>query len=335
MPGSKPEDKKYVFTDHRGNVVENKETLEKIKKFAIPPAYKKVKIDLSACAKIIYEGYDDKNRLQQKYSDAHNKRAKKEKFCRLIDFGRAEPQLKADIKKYISSSRVTQNKIISLILAIIWKCGFRIGNRRFLKLYNSHGIGNIYKKHISFVNDGLKIEFVGKKSVVNKCCIRDKELIKELKDLIANKKDTDHVFTYKKEGIEVLIKATEINDFLKRYGHITSKDLRTFDANILMIEFLKANKKEYLDATSIAKRKKVVKKALEFSSQHLNNTAGICKSSYVLDELFRLSVEDPKNYKKHFMSETQNRILFINFLDKVYCKDILLTPQKKNQRKNK
>ena len=116
------------------------------------------------------------------------------------------------------------------------------------------------------------------------------------------------------------LKATEINDFLKKYGPITSKDLRTFDANILMIEYLKIHKKEYLEASSKAKRKKIVKKALEFSSEHLNNTAGICKSSYVLDELFRISIENPKVYKKHFMGETKNRTLFINFLENIYCK---------------
>jgi DNA topoisomerase-1 len=319
-PGSGIKDKRYIFTDSKGAVVTDDVVLASIKKMSIPPAYAKVRIDLSPCAKIIYEGIDEKRRLQQKYSAAHTKKAKRAKFCRLIEFGKSEPRMKSDIKKYIASTRITQNKIISLILAIIWRCGFRIGNRRFLKLYGSHGIGNIYKKHLTFLDSSLKIEFVGKKSVVNKCSITDKELIKEIKSLVSNKKDTDHVFTYKKNKENVLIKATEINNFLGGYGKITSKDLRTFDVNILFIDFMRTKEKELKEATSVVKRKKIAKEALILTSSHINNTPGICKSSYILTDIYDLAIENPKKFKSHFGSKVASRIAFINFLEKVYCK---------------
>lgn len=347
--GSKPEDKKYVFTNHRKEIVKDKEVLEKIRKMAIPPAYKDVKINLNPCAKIIYEGFDDKGRRQQIYSAAHNKKAKKAKFCRLIGFGKAEPKIRADIKKYMKSQKVTKNKIISLLIAIIWRCGFRVGNIKYQVLYGSHGISNIFREHMKFGKvtipaeksaakpsggkkrsrksskgggkqiDVVAIEFKGKKGVVNKCCIYDQELVRELKKLVSGKNADEYVFTYKKEGEDTLIKATEINDWLGAYGKITSKDLRTFDVNVMFIDFMKTRIPELVELKSVAKRKKIAKEALILTSAHINNTPGICKSSYLLTNIYEIAIEKPRTFKKHFGGPTASRVQFINFLEKVYC----------------
>ena len=319
-PGSKPDDKKYDFRYADGKVVSDVDVLERIRKLAIPPAYTDVQINLEAGAKIIYQGVDAKKRLQQKYSAVHTSRAKKDKFCRLIAFGKAEPQLRADIKKYIQSNRVTQNKIIALILQIIWVCGFRLGNIKYKLLYESFGVSNLLKKHLAFDGNIIRIEFKGKKSVINKCCIKDKELVDEIKELVAMKRDGDEVFTYKKDGEVVAIKPTEINNFLKEYGEgTTSKDLRTFSANVLFIDYMTMHIDELMSLSSIAKRKKLAKLALIEVSSLINNTPGIAKSSYLLTEIHDLAVEDPKIFKKHFGGDTPSRNKFINYLQKVYC----------------
>jgi DNA topoisomerase-1 len=315
-----PDEKKYVYTDNKDGLVTDVKVLEQIKKMSIPPAYTKVIIDLSECAKIIYEGYDDKNRLQQIYSKAHNTKAKKTKFCRLIEFGKVIPKLKGDIKKIIGSKKITQNKIIALILKIIWICGFRLGNQKYMFLYESYGISNIRKSHMIFKEGYIYIEFKGKKSVINQCFIKDKELVLQLKDLVAAKQPKDHIFTYSKDNVDTLIKPTEINNFLKTYGNITSKDLRTFDVNTLFIDFMKGNLKDLMEATSLSKRKKIAKQALELTSAHINNTVAICKSSYLLTDIYDLAVEEPKKFKRRFGGKVESRIQFINFLNEVYCK---------------
>lgn len=319
-PGSSSDDKKYDFKLADGMAVKDVGILERIRKLAIPPAYTDVQINLASDAKIIYQGVDAKGRLQQKYSVVHTSRAKKEKFCRLISFGKAEPQLRADIKKYIQSNRVTQNKIIALILQIIWICGFRLGNIKYKLLYESFGVSNLLKRHLDFVDGVINVEFKGKKSVINKCSIKDRELVKEIKELVAMKKDGDEVFTYRKDGEMVSIKPTEINNFLKVYGEgTTSKDLRTFSANVLFIDYMTAHIDELMSLGSIAKRKKLAKLALVEVSSLINNTPGIAKSSYLLTEIHDLAVEDPRVFKKHFGGTTPSRNKFINYLQKVYC----------------
>lgn len=314
VPGTTVEQRQFNYVNKNGTPITDLDTLNYIKKMAIPPAYEKVKIDLSSTAKIIFEGTDAMGRLQQRYSTLHNTKAKKAKFCRLMEFGKAYPKIQADIKHHLEADRMTHNKIIAIILQIIWQCGFRIGNAKYLHLYESHGISNIYKKHITFQPNSAKIEFKGKKGVINTCCITNKILLKELLTLTKDIGDTDHVFTFKGE----LVKSSEINKWLGKYGDISSKDLRTFDVNVMFIDYMRSVTDDIQLATTPAKRKKVAKRALEVTSTHINNTVGICKSSYLMVEIYNMFVEQPRRFKKYFLGGVASRIAFVNYL-KDYC----------------
>lgn len=153
----------FYYTDASGKKITNKEQLEYIKNLHIPPAYNDVIIFYIKNPKILFQGYDAAGRLQQIYSPSHCKKQCRKKFKALIDFGYQLPKIYSDCDKYISNIRPTKNKIIAIIIKIISTCYFRIGNHKYLKLYNSHGISNIKKSHIKEVSNGLKIEFVGKK----------------------------------------------------------------------------------------------------------------------------------------------------------------------------
>jgi DNA topoisomerase-1 len=315
VKGSKPADKKYIFTNRQGTQITDPELITTINKMAIPPMYVKVVIDLSNGAKIIYQGYDDKGRLQQKYSATHTKRAAKNKFCRLLEFGKILPTIQTDVKKIIMNKRQTRSKLIALIIQIIWSCGFRVGNLKYQVMYESHGISNIFVKHITQVKDGLKIQFIGKKSVVNTCVIVDPIVITELLKLVDRKQPSDYVFQL--DSDDDPIKPTEINKWLGQYGNITSKDLRTFDVNVMFIDFMKGIR-NLNDVNTVTKRKKVAKVALEHVSTHINNTPAICKKSYLMPDVYTIFTEQPRKYKKLFLGGTSSRVMFQNFL-RLYC----------------
>lgn len=309
--------KESKYYDESNRIVTDQLIIDQIKKMAIPPAYRDVKINLNPNAKIIYEGYDSKDRLQQKYSKDHSSAMSKKKFCRLIQFGNAFPKLQADLLRMGKSERNTKNKIISIVLNIIWLCGFRVGNIKYQILYESFGISTILKKHLTFTPTQCIIEFKGKKSVINRCCINNREIIEDLESLVRNKTPDDYVFLYTEKGEEKLIKSGVINNFLLNYGEITTKDLRTFDVNILFIDFVKDSLKLLQSTKSISGKKKILKQALEVTSSHINNTVGICKSSYLLADLYTLALE-PDKFKKLFEGDSRKK--FISFLKNVYCK---------------
>ena len=116
-----PEKKnKFLITDKNGKIIKDKKILSYVESLVIPPAYKDVKIFMEKSPKILFEGFDDKDRLQQIYSAAHRKKGDKKKFANLVKFGRTLPKIMADVYKHIKGSKLTKEKIISL------NCFFKI-----------------------------------------------------------------------------------------------------------------------------------------------------------------------------------------------------------------
>ena len=162
--------------------------------------------------------------------------------------------------------RSLKTKEIAIILYLMIECGFRIGNKKYEKEYNSHGISTIQFKHVKFANGNLVIDFIGKKGVRNTSMCNNEYLNKYFKNKKRNNKIDDYVFT----------KATsdDVNDYLKKFdASITSKDLRTWTANLWFIEYAL---KEHKNGT-----KNIVKNAIDQTSQRLHNTPAICKKSYI------------------------------------------------------
>jgi DNA topoisomerase-1 len=310
----------FKITDKSGKSVTDKKVLNYITNLVIPPAYDNVTIFYESSPKILFEGFDDKGRKQQIYSKLHKQKAMKKKFLNLLDFGKVLPKIHADINKYITNSKSTKNKIISLIIKIVMICGFRIGNLKYQKLYNSFGISNIFKNHIKMEGKQMIIKFIGKKGVLNECVISNIVLINEVNKLISNKTANDYVFTYKNDKGETnVIKAIEINKWLKSYHeNITSKAFRTWDTNILFIEYMR-NSEDPVKLT-IQKRKKNVISALKVISCQINNTPAICKKEYLHGDLFELYINHPKKYKKYFFGCIKSSACFMNYLQDVFAK---------------
>ena len=308
---------RYNIVDRYDKIVTNKKILDYVNSLTIPPAYDDVKIFYDANPKILFQGFDSKGRLQQIYSEAHKKKSMKKKFCHVLDFGKVLPRIKADIAKHMKANIFTTDKIIAIILRIVISCSFRIGNLKYQRLYGSFGISNILKSHISRKGSNLHIEFIGKKGVVNQCLIKDTQLVSEINKLITTKKSNDYVFTHKKNGDNTVITALEINKWLKEYNvNTTTKHFRTWDTNILFIEYMRKSV-DPINLTRI-QRKKIVSDGMKVISCQINNSPTVCRKEYLHIELLNLYMDKPKEFKKWFFGCNDAKKCFLNYLEK-FC----------------
>jgi len=134
------------------------------------------------------------------------------------------------------------------------------------------------------------------------------ELIKKIYKL--STKNNPYLFSInneKNENITVDIK--DVNEYLIKYS-ITSKDLRTWNANIIFIKNLKhfidkgmglykQTKNKYnapADRVKLSKklekqRKSIVKEAIQETATSLHHTPTICKNSYLFKNLVNNMLE--------------------------------------------
>ncbi len=316
--------KGYSIQDSKGNEIKDATLLNYVENLVIPPAYQDVKIFVEKAPKILYEGFDSKGRKQQIYSAAWRKKQDKKKFESLIHFGKTLPKIRQDILKHIKKPNSSLDKMISLIIRIISLCYFRVGNLKYQKLYGSFGISNILRKHLVEINKKyIKIEFIGKKGVHNECMVTDPLIVAELTNLAKEKKSTDYMFSfYDNETKEIsAISAKEINNWLKSYDeNFTSKMFRTYDTNVLLIEFLNnAHRDPLPKPTQVLEshRKKNIVNAMKEISEKVNNTPAICKKSYANDELIDIYINHPKKFERDLMNGSDYESLFIKFLKSI------------------
>lgn len=189
-------------------------------------------------------------------------------------------KFKYKITKDLSSSD-EKTKIIATILKIMEITGERIGNDD--SITNGHfGISNLRKKHIKVNGNTVSLNYVGKSGVKHEREFTNPKIASILKDLM--KRKTEDIFSTE-DGIS--IKNTQINKYLQQFN-ITSKDLRGFKSNKLMIDELKklGKVKEEKD------RKKIFNELLRKVAEKIGHLPSTLRKHYLLPEI-------EENFYKH------------------------------------
>lgn len=315
----------FEYYTKNGKKIIDPEIIEYIKSLKIPPNYVNVEISLNKNAKLLVTGYDVKGKKQYIYNPKFVAVRSREKICNLVDFGKKLPLINSDILRLLNSPGVFKEKLIALIIRIIMECNFRIGNPIGEEKYNSYGVSTMIKSHLEINGNKTKIDFIGKRGVRNVCHIKDKVTKKVLKDIYdKTKHNQNHLFAFKNEnGQFVTIGSKDANYFLKEYGNFTTKDFRTWFANIHFIDAIHDQGKI---PETIKARKKATKNAIEESAKKLHHTVAICKKKYIVPEMVDLYIQSPDTFKKiildHYRKiKNQDRAenAFMNYLT-YYCK---------------
>ena len=271
--------------------ITNSDEIDKIKLLKIPPAYENVTIINNK--KIIAYGYDSKNRKQVLYNPKFIAKQNIIKYKKISSSIKFFSKLKKKIARDLSNTD-EKIKATAIIITLIFTCGFRIGNKKYEKENNSVGLTTLKYNHLKFENNKITIDFIGKKGVRNLAYCNHKVINEYLsnKYKITTSKD-DYIFTY---GINKIITSNDVNEYLKKISNyysdtktntiITTKDLRTWNANTLFITFFKKlRRNDNNDNNDNRNIEKIIKKAIEMVAEKLHNTYSICKKSYIDPEI--------------------------------------------------
>ena len=297
--------KSHIFFDKRGTRITSKKYIEEcLSGIYIPPAYDNVKISINKKAKVLAIGYDDKNRPQYIYNKKFTEKMKKKKFYDLYLFGLQYDKIVRDINKNIKQRNDNKLKYICMILKLIMDCDFRVGNDEYMKKNNSYGVSTLRLKHVLVKGDNITIDFIGKKGVRNTCKVNDKTIKKHLKKRKKTMKNNSRIFTI--DGVN--IQSTDVNNYIKQFGDFSSKDFRTWSANIKLIKHLLNSKEEKVDQD--------VKECIKQVADKLHHTPEVCKKNYIYTELIEFYKKDKTKFNKFFELNIHRR--FTEFLKNNY-----------------
>ncbi|RYY71612.1 MAG: DNA topoisomerase IB [Chitinophagaceae bacterium] len=324
-PGIERKKKGQSYTYVMANkTLKDKDTLERIKKLAIPPSWKNVWICPKANGHIQSTGIDLKNRKQYRYHSLWNLLRKETKFHHLYEFGLALPNLRKKMMKDLASTELNQQKVLAAVLSVMEQTYIRIGSNEYEKIYGSYGLTTMKDKHTSINGSSVDFCFIGKKGVEQKITLKNKRLariVKECRDVPGK----DLFQYYGKDGKRKPIDGTMVNNYIKEATgqSFSAKDFRTWAGSLHALKALH----NIGAADKEADIKKNIVSALDIVSEKLGNTRTVCKKYYVHPGVLSLYEEkklqrylsalDKPGKKNNTTGHSNEEVVLLKILKKV------------------
>ena len=267
-----------------GSKVADEETLTRIRKLAIPPAYEEVWICCRPNGHLQAVGRDARGRKQYRYHPRWREVRDESKYGKLLVFGKVLPAIRKRVDEDLSRRGLPREKVLAAIVRLLETTLMRVGNEEYAKTNKSFGLTTLRNRHVKI--DGasrIQLDFRGKRGTEYHIDLRSKRLaaiVRRCQELPGQE-----LFQYLDEdGAARTIASQDVNDYLRDVTgeDITAKDFRTWAATNLAALALR----ELSEFDTQTSAKKHVLQAVEAVAKMLGNTPTICRKCYIHPPIF-------------------------------------------------
>jgi DNA topoisomerase I len=250
-------DKTFVNAD--GSPVDAA-TQDRIKALGLPPAWTNVQVSADPKSPLQAIGTDASGKEQYRYSKQWRTERNAAKHLRVAAL--AQDGYKTMVKGVERDLR--QGKEEAVVMSLVLSTAMRIGGRSEKAI----GATTLEAQHLSVSGDLVRFAFPGKSGKQWEGTIRNEALAKQISMRLKGKSGTDRVFG---------VTAIKVNTYLKQYGQMSAKDVRTLQGTAIAHKVAK----ELGMPTTVKEAKGYIKTISIKVAEHLRNTPAVAKSSYI------------------------------------------------------
>jgi DNA topoisomerase-1 len=268
----------FEYVDARGEPVLDPDTLARIKSLVIPPAWTEVWICPLANGHLQATGRDAKKRKQYRYHPRWRSVRDESKYERMLNFGRALPQIRAAVDAALKLPGLPREKVLATIVRLLEVTMMRIGNEEYARTNKSFGLTTLRTRHVKVDGKAVEFHFRGKSGVFHDIKVEDRRLARIIER--TRELPGQELFQYVDgDGERHTVDSADVNDYLRTITgeDYTAKDFRTWSGTVLAALALH----EFEQFDSEAQAKKNIVRAIESVAERLGNTPTICRKCYV------------------------------------------------------
>lgn len=268
----------FAYRNPDGTEVTDDATLARIRKLAIPPAYRNVWICCSPNGHLQAVGRDARGRKQYRYHPRWRLVRDAAKYEKILLFGRVLPKIRRRVAKDLAAPGLPRSKVLAAIVRLLETTLARVGNEEYAKSNRSFGLTTLRDRHARVNGNRVALDFRGKSGIRHHIDLHDRRLariVKRCQDIPGQE-----LFQYLDEAGEAhAICSEDVNAYLRGISgqDITAKDFRTWAATNLAA--LALNELPAFDTQAQAKKNLV--QAVEAVAKILGNTPAICRKCYI------------------------------------------------------
>lgn len=271
--------------------IKDQDTIARINRLAIPPAYKDVWICAQPEGHLQATGIDARGRKQYRYHPQWRTARDGSKFERMIEFGEALPKLRRKIRRDLALPGLPRDKVLAVLAALLDSTLIRVGNVEYARSNKSFGLTTLRDRHVQFVRDGRAMfRFRAKGGVDREVVISDKRLARIVR--ACRQIPGQQLFQYlDDEGQRHGVDSGQLNDYLRaalgaRDGDegFTAKDFRTWGGTLRAIALMGCT--PLPEVASERALTSCIVCAIKQVASELGNTPAVCKKSYINPVVF-------------------------------------------------
>ena len=260
----------FRYAGPDGKAIKDEETLARIRKLAIPPAWENVWICTRDDGHLQATGRDARKRKQYRYHARWREVRDETKYGRMLAFSRALPRIRRRVKQDLGLAGLPRDKVLATVVRLLEMTRIRVGNEEYARENASFGLTTLRTRQVQVRGSTMSFRFRGKSGVHHSVALSDATLariVRRMRDLPGYE-----LFQYLDDDGETrAVDSSDVNEYLKAIAgeDFTSKDFRTWAGTVLAAETLRSLGKNQL------------KQAIAHVAQQLGNTPAVCRKCYI------------------------------------------------------
>lgn len=268
----------FAYLNTRGTLLHDPRKVTRIEALAIPPAWRDVWICPTSSGHLQATGRDARKRKQYIYHERWNEVAGLAKFARLAEFGAQLPKLRRALAAALAGRRLTPERVLAGMVAVLDLTGIRIGNEEYVKENGSYGLTSLRNRHVTVGPREAELSFRAKGGFKRNVTISDPPVVRLIRD--CTKLPGSRLFQYldANETIRV-VNAADVNDYLRELtgSDFTAKDFRTWKASA----YAAGRLFEAGDDEAVSHRTRLAREIVCETAAMLSNTPAVCRNYYI------------------------------------------------------
>ena len=267
---------RYLAAD--GAVISDAETLDRIRRLVIPPAWTDVWISPLPDGHIQATGRDARRRKQYRYHARWREVRDEQKYERVIEFGTSLPRIRARVASDLSHRGLSQEGVLAAVTRLLDLTHIRVGDEEYVRENDSYGLTTLRADQVSVSGSRISFHFRGKAGVHHDVFIEDRRMAR----IVARIQDLpgEELFEWRDEHDRLHpITADHVNQYLRDVsgGDFTAKDFRTWAGTVLAWITLRQEGA----APSARAAQRLIVDAVKQVSEQLGNTPAVARRNYI------------------------------------------------------
>jgi len=261
-----------------GHTIRDAETINRIKRLVIPPAWTDVWICPDPRGHLQATGRDARGRKQYRYHDRWREVRDAVKFDRMLAFAEALPKIREQTDRDLERPGLPREKVLATIVRLLEETRIRIGNDEYRKKNGSYGLTTLRNRHVNVIGAEVRFTFRGKSGKQHEIEFHDRRMARIIKRFLEI--PGQELFKYIDDNGEAkAVDSADVNEYLREITDqdFSAKDFRTWAGTILAARFLR----ETAGATNSRAAKKQLVRAIARVADELGNTPAVAKKGYI------------------------------------------------------